>query len=84
MTRMFMYINTALSIHKRNSFAYQQKYACILRSNAKYIPMDFENNLWKNQKFFLRNQYTTIGILTIRRIIEGVRVRKKLRQYYCP
>ena len=59
-----------------------------LRSRALYIlaAIDWIENIPnKNQNGFRRNRSTTLQILTIRRILEGVRAKKKKnnrQQYY--
>ena len=40
-----------------------------------HIGSNIEKMLWKNQNDFRRNQSTTSQILTIRRILEGVRAK---------
>ena len=44
------------------------------------IEPKIDNILWKNQNGFRRNRSTTSQILTIRRILVGVRAKKKKQQ----
>ena len=49
---------------------------------TQFIEPKIDNNLRKNQNGFRRNRSTTTQILTIRRILEGVRAKTYRRQYY--
>ena len=51
-------------------------YNALLRNR---IEPKIDNILWKNQNGFRRNRSTTSQILTIRRILEGIRTKKKLQ-----
>ena len=54
-------------------------YSALLRNR---IEPKIENVLRKNQNGFRRNRSTTSQILTIRRILEGVREKTYRKQYY--
>ena len=55
-----------------SAFIVKDIYKTLLRN---HIEPKIENILWKNQNGFRRNRSTTSQILTIRRILEGVRAK---------